>query len=58
MHHAFTANIDAIAAFDVASHFTHDHNFAGNDVGLHGAVAADGDAVVQQLILPSMRPSI
>src|SRR5258706_6897086 len=45
---AFAADIHAVAAVNVPTHLAHDNNFAGRDVGLHAAVAADGDAVVGQ----------
>src|SRR5581483_9757771 len=46
VHRAFRANVHAIAALDVASHFAHDHNFAGLDAGVHFAVTANGDAAL------------
>src|SRR5208337_927313 len=46
--HAFTANIHAVAAFDVADDFTHHHNFASGNVGLYTAVAADGHAILRE----------
>jgi hypothetical protein len=45
---AFAADIDAVAALNVSVNLAHDHNLGGNNVGLHNAVAANGDAVVGQ----------
>src|SRR6476660_272231 len=41
----FAADVEAIAADDVALHLTHDHDFAGVDVGGNHAVAAHGHAM-------------
>src|SRR5437588_10009500 len=41
---AFAADVDAVAALDVAGHFAHDYDFAGGDAGIDHAVAANGDA--------------
>src|ERR1700692_1842224 len=49
MDRAFSTDIDAIAALDVAGHFTHDHNFAGLNAGVNLAVASDGDAALRHV---------
>ena len=36
------------AAINISVHLAHDYNFAGGDVGLHAAVASNGDAIVWQ----------
>ena len=41
----FAANVQPVGAFDVSADFAHDHDFAGVDVGLDGAVASDGHPV-------------
>src|ERR1700693_5411368 len=45
---AFAADIHAVTAINITVHLAHHDNFAGRDVGLRAAVAADGDAVVGQ----------
>src|SRR5262249_3785709 len=39
---AFIADVDTVAAGDVALHLAQDHDFLGVDIGLHRSVAADG----------------
>jgi hypothetical protein len=45
---AFAADIDSVAAFEIAGNFAHDHNFAGRDISLNDAIAPNGDTVVRQ----------
>src|SRR5581483_3122669 len=46
---AFGADIHAIAGLQVTAHFAEHHDFARGDVGVHDAVASDGDAVAGQI---------
>src|ERR1700731_1367029 len=44
---AFAADVHAIAAFNIPADLAHHDYFAGNNVRLHAAVAANGDAVLR-----------
>jgi len=56
--YAFAAHVQSIGALDVALHLAHDDDFIGRDVGRDDSVAADRDAIVGKLIVPSTRPSM
>src|SRR5262249_50071107 len=40
------ADVQTVAADDIAVHLAHDHHFAGIDVGGNNAVPSNGDAVL------------
>src|ERR1700756_4736454 len=46
---AFGADIQAVAALNIALDLAHDNHFAGDDIGCHSAIAANGDTVVGQV---------
>ena len=46
---AFTTDVQTIGALDIPSHFAHDDNFSGADVGNDDSVAPDGDPAVGKI---------